>query len=598
MHDPAHDATELILRETEADVGRVYQQAADEMQKKLNDYWRRYDMKDRIKREHLRKGEITKQEYLEWRKGQLMIGKRWEEMLNALSRDMHNSNNIARSIVVKHMPEVYAINHNYATFQIEKGSMLDTSYTLYDRSTVERIIRDQPDLLPPPGKDLQQRIAANKDIAWQRGKIQSVTLQSILQGESIPKMAKRIAKTMGETNKAATVRYARTAMTGAQNAGRVDAYKRAEGMGIELEQEWLATLDSRTRYSHRYMDGQHVKVGELFSNGCRFPGDPDGPGYEVWNCRCTLVPMVKGVDQSDAPRNSKLGSMSYDEWKDEHKPLQKRQDSMGDFVEPIRPKRVEFSNDDDYQRARDEYRAKRGEYNEKLDSATKATLSDVDFTIEDFKNWASRSGVDIGDGLEQIDGRVLSYSQKTLDDLFARFPEVKSFDFETFEGEILKTGFRVNISDAGMMSANNGLNFNPFYFKNAEDGIRLALVQLTNGFNVRGDASFATFIRHEYGHIAQEYIEERIARRYHSKPNDWRLHFASFDEYKSAQAAYKAERERYRSELLSLVGLRGCSEYSYTNEYELFAEGFADWSSGGTSEFAVAFGKFFKRWYY
>lgn len=315
MPDIGHIETESILRETEADVQRVYRKAVEETQKKLDDYLRRFEVKDNIKRQQLNQGKITAKEYADWRKGQIMIGQRWEEMRDTLAQDLHNSNNIARSIVRGHMPEVYAVNHNYATFQIEKGSMVDTSYTLYNRQTVERIIRDQPDLLPKPGKRMSERIAANKDVAWQRGQIQSVTLQSILQGESIPKMANRIAREMGETNYKSTVRYARTAMTGAQNAGRTDAYKRAEDMGIEMEQEWLATLDGRTRHSHRQMDGQHVKVGEKFSNGCRFPGDPDGPGSEIWNCRCTLVPRIEGIDQSNASRNSKLGDMSYEEWK-------------------------------------------------------------------------------------------------------------------------------------------------------------------------------------------------------------------------------------------------------------------------------------------
>lgn len=321
MSDQGHIETERILREAEDEIQRVYRQAVEETQKKLEDYLRRYQIKDEIKREQLARGEITAKEYADWRKGQTMIGQRWEEMRDTLAQDLHNSNNIARSVVQGHMPDVYAVNHNYATFQVEKGSMLDTSYTLYDRQTVERIIRDQPNLLPPPGKDLQKRIAANKDIAWQRGQIQSVTLQSILQGESIPKMAYRIAQEMGETNYKSAVRYARTAMTGAQNAGRVDAYKRAEDMGIELEQEWLATLDNRTRHEHRQLDGQHVKVGEPFridGEEIRFPGDPAAPGYLTWNCRCTLVPRVKGVDQSDAPRNSKLGSMTYDEWRGAH----------------------------------------------------------------------------------------------------------------------------------------------------------------------------------------------------------------------------------------------------------------------------------------
>lgn len=324
--DDGHYLTELILRETEADVTRVYRQAVDEITKKLDEYLRKFKVKDLIKQEQLRKGEITQAEYNYWKTGQIAIGKRWEEMKNTLAQDLHNANDIARSVINGHIPEVYAVNHNYATFQVEKESLVDTSYTLYDRQTVERLIRDQPDVLPEPGARMREKLAANKDLAWQRGQIQSVMTQSILQGESIPNMAKRICNTLGEKNRKAAVRYARTAATGVQNAGRVDAYKRAEDMGIELEQEWLATLDGRTRHEHRYLDGQHVPVGKPFTvDGyeLRFPGDPTGPGYLIWNCRCTLIPRLKNLDQSDAPRKSKLGNMSYDEWKHEHdKPME------------------------------------------------------------------------------------------------------------------------------------------------------------------------------------------------------------------------------------------------------------------------------------
>ena len=324
--DDGHYLTELILRETEADVNRVYRQAVDEVSKKLNEYLRKFKVKDLIKQQQLQRGEISLAEYNYWKTGQIAIGQRWEEMKNTLAQDLHNANNLARSVVKGHMPDVYAVNHDYATFQVEKESLVDTSYTLYKRQAVERLIRDQPDVLPEPGPKMREKLAANKDIAWQRGQIQSVMTQTILQGESIPNMAKRICNTLGEKNRKAAIRYARTATTSVQNAGRVDAYKRAQGMGIDLEQEWLATLDKRTRHEHRYLDGQHVKVGEPFhvdGYEIKFPGDPEAPGYLIWNCRCTLVPRVDGVDQSNAPRNSKLGDMSYDEWKHEHeKPME------------------------------------------------------------------------------------------------------------------------------------------------------------------------------------------------------------------------------------------------------------------------------------
>ena len=67
-----------------------------------------------------------------------------------------------------------------------------------------------------------------------------------------------------------------------------------------------------------FEDSQRVAVGKAFHVGgasIRYPGDPQAPGYLIYNCRCTLVSAVKGIDQSGAARASKLGNMSYEEWK-------------------------------------------------------------------------------------------------------------------------------------------------------------------------------------------------------------------------------------------------------------------------------------------
>lgn len=313
MSDLGHKETDEALGKLERRIKKVYVQAYEETEAKLQDYLSRFATKDKIKQEQLRAGKITQDEYNYWRKGQVMIGKRWQEMVDSLAADYTNANRLAMSMVGDSLPGVYALNHDYGTFQVEKGSMVDTSYTLYDRSTVERLIRDNPNLLP------KAKVNVPKDLRWNKQHINNAVLQGILQGESNDKIASRL-QTVTSMNHAAAIRNARTMTTGAENAGRTDSYKRAAEMGIELEQEWLATLDGRTRDSHRALDGERIPLAKdkwhpaKFSNGCRYPGDPEGPAWEVYNCRCTLVVAIKGIDQSDAPRNSKLGSMSYEEW--------------------------------------------------------------------------------------------------------------------------------------------------------------------------------------------------------------------------------------------------------------------------------------------
>ena len=106
-------------------------------------------------------------------------------------------------------------------------------------------------------------------------------------------------------NKSSAVRTARTAVTGAQNAGRMDSYVAAEKMGIKVRKEWLATLDGRTRHSHAMLDGKVVDKDKKFENGCMFPGDPNGPASEVYNCRCALIAAVDGIDTSNGLRRDR-----------------------------------------------------------------------------------------------------------------------------------------------------------------------------------------------------------------------------------------------------------------------------------------------------
>lgn len=311
MADAGFNETEAVLAKIEKRIAETYETAVKESKEKAEKFLRQFEAEDIKKKAQVEAGKLTEDAYKKWRLGKIASGKRYQAMLDTLATDLTNADKIAMSIVNGYMPEVYAINRNFAAFEVEKGSMIDTSFTLYDRQTVEHLIRWQDLQLPKPKVDIP------KDKRWNKRHIREQITQGILQGESIPNIAKRLRK-VTDMDQAAAIRNARTATTGAQNIGRVDSYKRAEAMGIKLQQEWLATLDGRTRHTHRQLDGEKVKVGDKFPNGCRYPGDPQGPPEEVYNCRCTLVAALDSLDQSDAPRNSKLGGMSYEDWKSEH----------------------------------------------------------------------------------------------------------------------------------------------------------------------------------------------------------------------------------------------------------------------------------------
>lgn len=320
MADRAHKWTDRKIKQLEKRINREYAQAVSEIEEKTADYFRRFEAKDKKWRSWVKQGVKTEKEYQEWRYGQMMVGQRWENMKQTLSDHYRNSNKIAKKIAYDLAKDVYAENFNYSTYQIEHGLGLDTSFTLYDRNSVERILRDDPSLLPEPGKKVSSLIAAGMEERWNKQIIQSAAIQGILQGETIPALAKRLAESVGDKNRKAAIRNARTMITGAQNAGRIDSYKRAQRMGIDLKQKWIATLDGRTRHEHRLLDGQVVKVGEPFhveGMTIRFPGDPTAPARLVYNCRCTLIAELKGfeIDTTRYRQDPDFEGMTYEQWK-------------------------------------------------------------------------------------------------------------------------------------------------------------------------------------------------------------------------------------------------------------------------------------------
>ena len=156
--DPAEIETDQIIRRIEDRLKVEYGQAEREIYQKVRDYYQRYDIKLSKWQEWVRDGKKTQADFDRWRIGQLAVGKRWEDLRDQLARDLYNTNQIANSIARGYMPEVYALNHNYGTFECEKGSGVDTSYTLYSRESVENIFRDNPQMLSGGTTSISSRL--------------------------------------------------------------------------------------------------------------------------------------------------------------------------------------------------------------------------------------------------------------------------------------------------------------------------------------------------------------------------------------------------------------------------------------------------------
>lgn len=268
-------------------IRRTYRQAAREVRKKLDDFIAAYRVKNQQMLEMVEDGRLTEAEYKSWLRGQVFTGKRWREKLKDITDVYVDADSKAREIIGGTTRNVFVEFANRTARDIERDFLGGVSFEVYDAKTVERLLRDNPMLLP------KWKIDLPKDYIWNERRVQNAVTQGIIQGESITDIGQRLCGELATSNASKMDMFARTAVTGAQNAGRVERLHEAEEMGIEVRKKWLSAHDDRVRDTHADLDGQEQDIDEPFvtSDGrtIGYPGDPTADPDLVYNCRCTMI---------------------------------------------------------------------------------------------------------------------------------------------------------------------------------------------------------------------------------------------------------------------------------------------------------------------
>lgn len=451
-----------------------YRQAMNNLSEKIENYLSRFEQEDTKMRALYDSGELSHEDYMSWRYRKLAGTKQWQNMRDQLTDDLVNADKTAASMINGTLPGVYAENHNYGTYEAERGSGVDTTYTLYDKDTVARLMNGNPDLLPAPSVDIP------KDMQWNRQHLQSALLQGILTGESMRDIAKRFQNVVGMDERAA-MRNARTAVTGAQNAGRIDSYLRAQKMGIGMKQVWMSTKDGRTRDSHAMMDGEKVDPGKKFSNGCRYPGDPHGHPAEIYNCRCTVSAEVEGSDPYDGaatPSNYlKEQGLTYAQWKRMHAER---------FYDRL------FRNNNDNSR---DYPSSKNIISNNLSDKP---IDDIErFVILNHKIY-QKYGFELNEDVMSLDYENVEKSLIGITEVFDEIPELK---------KVFK-GFVVTDRNSLMSTFDNGtIGFSRKYYSSDARSALAAEIEraITEGLGIN-NFSEKSIGYHEAGHLIEMYL--------------------------------------------------------------------------------------------
>lgn len=264
----------------------------------------------RVAQQYARIGEVSKSDAL--------LYARDKGLIDSINAQLTTLNQATMNIQKELQVELYKEGYFSSVYDVDKQtgfkfSVDNSSFSQINPAVIQGLVSDDAFLKASENLDNKTRLAIKTDIN-----------QGVLQGKSIPEIAKAVSESLGKATNSALF-IARTETHRAVESGSLDAYSYAEDNGVQLTKQWVATKDDRTRPDHQEMDGQIADTeidGEFYFT---FPeGDVTlGPGLsgipeEDINCRCTTVAVVSGYEPTTMRAGSDVTQyQNYQDWADD-----------------------------------------------------------------------------------------------------------------------------------------------------------------------------------------------------------------------------------------------------------------------------------------
>lgn len=254
--DSAHKWTDGELKRLERRINSEYTKAYKEMRKEMADIMQKISTSPNMS--------------LQQKMAAMNKYNRLQNLTKQMAGVLQDTNKTAQSFITKSAQNVYLRNYNFQAEQL--------GFSILDNTAVRNILTGEVS----PFTKLSMAGEADKRAIMRR--LESELTTSILKGESIPKMAKRL-KAVAEGYLGDTIRIARTETTRIENSARQAVGDEGKKRGFNMWKRWVATADDRTRPEHAEAEGQEVPNDEPFIVGgekMMYPGDISY-GASAWN---------------------------------------------------------------------------------------------------------------------------------------------------------------------------------------------------------------------------------------------------------------------------------------------------------------------------
>lgn len=228
-----------------------------------------------------------------------------------------NFNQVAKAIKSTQQ-NVYIEQYMMSLYLYEMATQTSMQFDIPTASVINKAIEQPIELIK-----LKPTLQKHRNDVLKRLRIHIT--QGVLSGEGYAKTAKAISEDLA-MSKAQALRVARTETGRALSQANLDSAHVAQDNGFRMMKRWFATKDTRTRDTHRHLDGKSIPLDDNFkSSGCIGQAPKLFVGVnsakENINCRCKLLHYI---DEDDLPgvmrvRNDDgttevIPMMTYEEW--------------------------------------------------------------------------------------------------------------------------------------------------------------------------------------------------------------------------------------------------------------------------------------------
>lgn len=115
----AEKQTEKELAKLEKSIAKIYAETAKSLKKDIEDYFSAFSGEDEKKKAELEAGEITKEEYKQWRLRTMCQGKEYKALRDRIAKAYLKANQEADRQINEETADVYAESYNRQTYEIE-----------------------------------------------------------------------------------------------------------------------------------------------------------------------------------------------------------------------------------------------------------------------------------------------------------------------------------------------------------------------------------------------------------------------------------------------------------------------------------------------